>query len=126
MNTTPRSRWFGPARSFHPFGQRLLMLLSALLLAPPVPALAAPGDLDPSFDGDGKVLTDFRGFDFTRALVAQPDHKLVAAGTFFFGRATRVALARYNPDGSLDRSFGGDGRVRPNFGGQSDATALVL
>ncbi len=23
-----------------------------------------PGDLDPSFDGDGKVLTDFRGFEF--------------------------------------------------------------
>lgn len=62
MKTTPRSRLSGPARPFHPFGRGLLMLLFDLLLAPPIPALAAPGDLDPSFDGDGKVLTDFRTF----------------------------------------------------------------
>ena len=111
MNTTPRSRWFGPRRRFHPFGQRLLMLLSALLVDLPVPAFAAPGDLDPSFDGDGKVLTDFRGFDPVEALVVQPDGKLVAVGGIFVGGA----LARYNPDGSLDRSFGGDGRVRFNL-----------
>ncbi|MGH8566199.1 MAG: delta-60 repeat domain-containing protein [Gammaproteobacteria bacterium] len=56
----------------------------------------------------------------------QPDGKLVAAGSLFAGRASGVALARYNPDGSLDRSFGGDGRVRPNFRRQSQASALVL
>jgi hypothetical protein len=56
MNTTPRSCWSGAARPFHPFGRGSFMLLSALLLALPVPTLAAPGDLDPSFDGDGLVL----------------------------------------------------------------------
>jgi len=96
------------------------MLLSTLLLDLPVPALAAPGDLDPSFDGDGKVLTDFRGFENVNALAVQPDGKLVAAGGNLF------ALARYNPDGSLDRSFGGDGRVRSNVGRLSAALELVL
>ena len=89
MKTTPWSRWSGPARPFHPFGRGLFMLLSALLLALPVPALAAPGDLDPSFDGDGKVLTDFRGFEHANALVVQPDGKLVAAGGFFLAAHRR-------------------------------------
>ncbi|MGQ0592156.1 MAG: hypothetical protein ACT4QB_05760 [Gammaproteobacteria bacterium] len=122
MKTFPRSRWFGPARPFHPLGRGLLVLLSALLLTLPVPALAAPGDLDPSFDGDGRVLTDFRDFEGVNALAVQLDGKLVAAGGFFpfFG------LARYNADGSLDRSFGKGGRVRRNFGRGAQARALVL
>ena len=120
MKTTPRSRWSGPSRPFHPFGRGLFIILSTLLLDLPVPALAA---LDSSFDGDGKVLTDFRGFEQANALVVQPDGKLVAAGASFVARAIGVALARYNPDGSLDGSFGKGGRVRLNFGA---ATALVL
>ena len=124
MNTIRCSRWSGPARNFHPFGRGLLMLLSAFLVDLPVPALAAPGDLDPSFDGDGKVLTDFRGFETVNALVVQPDGKLVAAGGIF--AAHGGALARYNPDGSLDRSFGGDGRVRLNFRVVTQRLALVL
>ena len=139
MNNTPRSRWFGPRRPFHPFGRGLFMLLATLLLDLPVPALAAPGDLDPSFDGDGRVLTDFRsgrfsGFDSVNALVVHPNGKLVVAGSRTvlvpFGlvrlAVPRFALARYNPDGSLDRSFGGDGRVSTRFGFSSGARALVL
>lgn len=80
MNATPQSRWSGPARPLHPFGRGLRMLLSALLLALPIPALAAPGDLDPSFDGDGLVLTDFGESEEASAVVVQPDGKLVAAG----------------------------------------------
>src|SRR5687768_12175619 len=67
---------------------------------------AAPGDLDPSFDADGRVLTNLSLSENALALVAQPDGKLVAAG--FSGEAldTDFALARYNPDGGLDTSFG--------------------
>ena len=125
MNTTPWTCWSGAARPFHPFGRGLFMLLSALLLALPVPSPAAPGDLDPSFDGDGKVLTDSRGFEAADALVVQPDGKLVAAGGFFRGRASGVALARYNPDGSLDGSFGGDGRVLTSLGGTNITFTFV-
>lgn len=121
MNTTPRSCWSGPARPFHPFGRGLFMLLSALLLALPVPTLAAPGDLDPSFDGDGKVLTDFTfkgrsAFEDISALAVQPDGKVVAAGSLSTVDGSAFALARYNPDGSLDNSFGDGGRVTTTFG----------
>ena len=61
------------------------------------------GSLDPSFDGDGKVLTDIGGHDRASDLALQPDGKIVAAG--------EGALARYNGDGTLDTSFGGDGIV---------------
>jgi acetyl-CoA acetyltransferase len=40
----------------------------------------------------------------------QADGKLVAAG---MGFGADVALARYNPDGSLDSSFGTDGKGHP-------------
>jgi len=84
---------------------------------------AAPGDLDPSFDADGKVLTDFRprsrSHETASAVVVQPDGKVAAAGRPGF------LLARYHPDGSLDRSFGRGGRVETGFG-VSSVNALAL
>lgn len=78
----------------------------------------ADGSLDTSFDGDGRVLTDFGGP--ARALLLQPDGKLVAAG----GSSGNFALVRYNPDGGRDTSFGNRGLVRTDLGGS--AQALVL
>jgi uncharacterized delta-60 repeat protein len=72
------------------------------------------GAPDPAFDGDGRVLTDLGGSDVPLAAALQPDGKIVVGG--YTGRRARasdlqIALARYLPDGSLDSSFGGDGRV---------------
>jgi uncharacterized delta-60 repeat protein len=81
----------------------------------------ADGSLDTSFGGDGKVVTDF---DLTHeaafGLAIQPDGKLVTVGyTRPFGRFDTnppdFALARYNPDGSLDTSFGDDGKLSTSF-----------
>ncbi|MGQ0593414.1 MAG: hypothetical protein ACT4QB_12435 [Gammaproteobacteria bacterium] len=127
MKTTPRSPLPGPARPFHPFGRGLLVILSAFLLDLPIPAPAASGDLDPSFDGDGKVLTDVRGHDTAYALVVQSDGKLVVAGAKdAFSSSADFVLARYNPDGSLDSSFGNGGRVVTDFGAPDRAFDLVL
>jgi uncharacterized delta-60 repeat protein len=71
--------------------------------------------LDVEFDGDGKVLTDFGdpdAFIGISTLLQQGDGKIVAvgiAGTYHF------ALMRFNQDGTLDRSFGGDGKVVLNI-----------
>ena len=75
------------------------------------------GELDPTFGGDGRVTTDFGGADTAFAVAVQSDGKIVAAGEFLlqFGTSTDFALARYNSDGSLDASFGGDGRVTTDF-----------
>lgn len=74
------------------------------------------GNLDKGFGKDGMVTTDFNdGFDAIRALVLQPDGRVVAAG--YGGPAHRLpdddhfALARYEPNGALDRSFGKSGRA---------------
>jgi uncharacterized delta-60 repeat protein len=99
----------------------LLALLSGLAIA--YAAYGAGGELDPSFDGDGKVLTDFGALDRAFEVAIQADGKIVAAGHSGFGD---FALARYNPDGSLDSTFDGDGRVLTDFGGDDRASGVAI
>lgn len=74
--------------------------------------LAAAGDLDTSFAGDG-IFTDNIAGSHTQghAVIVQPDGKIVVGGaTDSLGNsALRYAIARFNPDGSLDNSFSNDG-----------------
>ena len=82
------------------------------------------GSLDPTFGAGGKVITDFFGFsDRANALAIQNDGKIVVAGLATGGSdiSTIVfALARYNPDGSLDPTFGSAGKVTTDFPGVED------
>jgi uncharacterized delta-60 repeat protein len=78
------------------------------------------GSLDHSFSSDGRQLTRFpgaTGFDEAQA-VAVENGKIVAAGfSRQAGSVETLALARYNPDGSLDHSFSSDGRQLTRFPG---------
>lgn len=83
----------------------------------------ANGQPAPGFGGgSGFVTTDIAGHgDAANAVAVQPDGKIVAAGE----AETRpgnfdFALVRYNPDGSLDTSFGVGGKVTTDFGALSD------
>ena len=95
------------------------------------------GTLDTSFGGDGTVTTDFgididgdgipeSGADIANAVVVQPDGKIVVAGEagvpigIGLGFDDDFAVARYNPDGSLDTSFGNGGKVTTDLGSDSD------
>jgi uncharacterized delta-60 repeat protein len=102
--------------------------LVAWQLAVAGPAHAQAGSLDASFGSGGKVTTDFAGsFDQANALAVQGDGRLVAAGSARFGTSDDFALARYNPDGSLDASFGSGGKVTTDFAAGHDvATALAV
>jgi uncharacterized delta-60 repeat protein len=91
-------------------------------------ALAAPGDLDATFGGDGIVTTNFtRRVDSALAMAIQTDGKLVVAGGsgYLDGRNGRFAIARYSVDGSLDATFGADGKVTTNFSRYGDDAAGV-
>jgi uncharacterized delta-60 repeat protein len=105
--------------------------------------LASNGVQDATFGAMGLVLTTFiQAVPANPAAVLfQPDGKIVVASTLgetiYAGRptgsqsvgTTDVALTRYNPDGSLDATFGSGGRVTTNFGGSPTAiatTALLL
>ena len=85
------------------------------------------GTLDLSFNGSGLVTTDFAGgFDRVEALAVQADGKLVAAGQAFSGTSLDFALARYNPDGTLDASFGSGGKVTTDLAGGDDAGFFTI
>ncbi len=100
----------------------VLLLLAAVVAAP---AQAAPGDLDLTFSGDGEQTTDFGfGVASAAATVRQPDGKIVAVGASIAG--DQFAVARYNPNGSLDTSFSGDGTQTTDFGGFEEARGVAL
>jgi uncharacterized delta-60 repeat protein len=109
------------ARNLHYKGAALVAC--AVALAAPS-AAASAGDLDPTFGTGGLVTTDFDGRgDFALAAAVQSDGKLVLAGNSSPAGVFAVdfALARYNTDGTLDPTFGTDGRVLSDFGAQLDA-----
>ncbi|MCX7619129.1 delta-60 repeat domain-containing protein, partial [Tepidiforma sp.] len=87
------------------------------------------GTLDPTFGSGGKVITDLgSGSDEAHDLVLQPDGKLVAAGSSMPTLGDfDFALVRYNPNGTLDPTFGSGGKVTTDLGSSYDqAYALVL
>ncbi|HEX4706267.1 MAG TPA: delta-60 repeat domain-containing protein [Candidatus Udaeobacter sp.] len=90
----------------------------------------ADGDLDLSFGSGGVVMTDFNtSTDIAYAVALQPDGKLVAAGITYTDNDFSnqdFAIARYNVDGSLDASFGTNGRVTTDFPGLVAAISAVV
>jgi uncharacterized delta-60 repeat protein len=86
---------------------------------------AADGTLDATFGVAGQVITTLAGD--ASALVLQPDGKLVVAGTADIYGSPKFVLARYQPDGTLDPTFGTTGRITTEFvEGYSGGAALVL
>src|SRR5439155_17777243 len=71
------------------------------------------GGLDTTFGGTGKVTTPLSTYgDGANAVSIDGQGRIVLAGFAFDATmSTDFALARYNPDGTLDTSFGGTGNV---------------
>lgn len=111
-------------------GSRLALVAAAVLatqvvLAPP--ALAPPGDLDPTFGTGGTVVTDFGmgnnpGFD----LALQSNDRFIIAGGATNGTDLDLGLARYTKDGALDPSYGSGGKVTTSFGGNDRAFGIAV
>ena len=96
------------SNTFH----RACLLIYSILLIASTRVAAQAGQLDPSFGQGGIVTTDFGNqinsdIATANALTIQPDGKIVvcggAPGSNGFPNAT---VARYNPDGTLDKGFG--------------------
>ena len=80
----------------------------------------ANGWLDTSFNGTGKVITDFGSYQ-PAEVIQQADGKLVVAGT----DKDMFALARYNLNGSLDTTFDTDGMVSTGISYRDTANAII-
>jgi uncharacterized delta-60 repeat protein len=70
-----------------------------------------PDTLNPTLRRGYTVTTITAKFDYARAMVLQPDGKIVVHGTTSDGMKDNVVLVRYNTDGTLDPSFGSGGIV---------------
>jgi uncharacterized delta-60 repeat protein len=88
------------------------LLFAVLFLGTAAGIFAAAGELDPTFDGDGIVVTDNGSTsEIIFDLALQPDGKIIGIGNSWAGNSWRTALVRYNPNGSIDTTFGTSGKV---------------
>ena len=83
-----------------------------------VARLLATGELDQDFDGDsgnanGLVSTQMSaaGPGHGHAITVDSKNRIVLAGTQNAATKSYFAIARYQPDGKLDQSFNGGGRL---------------
>ena len=81
----------------------------------------ANGSLDATFGGTGIVTTDLGGNESGSDLVIQPNGRIIVVGKTDASHSSDVLLLRYNSDGSLDNSFGEDGKIIKDFGSVPDS-----
>ena len=109
-----------------------IIVLAALVFT--APAVAAPGQLDPTFSGDGWVRTlEVRSAtnnylpEGAEDIAVQPDGKIVAVGELEDGTSHwYFGLFRYRSNGELDTSFGEGGWVDTDLGSFEFAHAVVV
>ena len=102
----------------------LASLAAALVLTPL--AIGAAGDLDRTFDRDGKVVTDFGAEDYPFDVAVQRDGKIVVVGVSYLDVGSAFWIARYTVAGALDASFGSGGIIRPDFGAAGSGNAVII
>jgi uncharacterized delta-60 repeat protein len=87
--------------------------------------LLADGAPDPSFDGDGLVVSDFGFIETGRSVIVLGDGRLVLGGYRGAPSLSDFALVRYLADGKLDTSFGTGGLATADAGGQEIAGQVI-
>lgn len=111
------SKVFGTARTVALLVM-LLALTSASLRAAPI-----TGDLDKSFGGDGRVLTELPGDTMAEdAFVTRSGHILVVGRK----NLTRILVLRYRPDGRLDKTFSGNGWLTTDAMENPESTKILV
>jgi uncharacterized delta-60 repeat protein len=92
------------------------------------PALPVAGSFDSTFGIQGKVTAVFpNGLEnAATAMAIQPDGKIILVGSTQNGSTYNFALARFNPDGSPDTSFDGDGVVETGIVADHDDFAYAV
>ncbi|WP_235116465.1 putative Ig domain-containing protein [Desmonostoc muscorum] len=87
----------------------------------------ADGTLDATFGNNGKTFANFSGYGaYGQAIALQDDGKIFVTGYVSIGDGNdNFALARFNPDGSLDTTFGSSGQIITDFNGKNDSSFSV-
>ena len=84
------------------------------------------GSLDNTFSDDGIVMTAIgSSYEEAYSVAIQNNGKIVAAGRSKNSGNDDFAVVRYNSDGSLDNTFGSDGKVTTDTGSNGDRAHSV-
>jgi len=84
------------------------------------------GSPDAGFGAGGRVTTDIAGgADAAYAAALLADGRILVAGTARVGSSEDFALVRYLPNGSVDTTFGTQGRTTTDFFGQRDRAFAI-
>jgi len=79
------------------------------------------GSLDPSFAGNGYLITNFNNYDDGGYAVAiQMDGKIIVAGEARNASNSDFGIVRYNANGTYDSTFGTAGKVTTSLSGGDD------
>jgi uncharacterized delta-60 repeat protein len=105
--------------------RRITLVVVAASLATASPALAAAGDLDRSF-GDRGVVTTFPNGSIAYGAALDGRGRTVVVGSTFDADGIDVAVARFRRGGAPDPTFGGNGRLRLDLGGQNFAFDVAI
>ncbi len=105
----------------------IITFLSAVLFCFSA-ASSGAGTLDPSFGENGITRTSLNYYgDSARAVTIDGNNRILVAGISDNGSDLDFSLARYNQNGTLDKSFNSDGIVSTQIGSSDDqATAIAL
>ena len=82
------------------------------------------GTLDSAFGSGGTQTTTIGGQSESYAVAVQPDGKIILAGSAYGG--ITFAVARYNPDGTPDLTFGVGGAETTSIGDEGAARAMAV
>lgn len=97
---------------------------SAIIILLSFTGFSQPGTLDKTFGDNGMVKTYIGQNTDLKALTIQRDGKIIA----FCGRniMESFTLARYNADGSIDKSFGNSGIANTELNGRTWSSAVLM
>lgn len=110
-------------RTIFSFTAVLIVLLSCLFTAPIWADI-----LDSTFGENGVVTTSLDHYgDAAKAVIIDENNRILVAGVSANGSNFDFSLARYNENGSLDKTFNYDGVVTTQIGSDDDyAQAIAL
>lgn len=107
----------------------LLLGLGLLMIGLGARTVCAFSRLDATFGLNGRVAVELGVKSSGHAVLVQPDGKIVVAGSSSGAKSggMNFSLVRFQPDGSLDTTFNGEGSaVTPLVAGDNEALALGL
>lgn len=94
-----------------------ILLLIHILICFAIRTFPQLSFLDPSFGGNGYVITPVTNYnDFGRSVAIQDNGKIIVAGITLDSLSEYFSVVRYNTDGTLDSLFGSGGKVSTYVG----------